>query len=346
MFGRLAGRGHEITLLASSWSGAAARANLDGMQVHRAGSRYTFSIAAPRYYRRHLAETGFDLVVEDLNKVPLFTPLWARQPIALLVHHLFGRTAFQEASLPLAAATWLLERPLAAVYRNTPVTAVSASTADDLAARGFERSTIEVIPNGVDLVRFSPAPAERFPEPTVLYLGRLRRYKRIDLIVQAIAQLRDAGFFARLVIAGTGDQAESLLRLRAQLKLEDRVELAGFVPEDEKLRLLRGAWVHALTSPKEGWGISNLEAAACGTPTVASDSPGLRDSVVHESTGFLVPHGDVSALAARLRSLLTDSVLRDSMGAAARRFAENFSWDLAAARNEEFLLGAAGSSGS
>ena len=341
VFGRLAGRGHQISLLVSSWSGAPARVELDGMQVHRTGSRYTFSTAAPRYYRRNFADSAFNLVIEDLNKVPLFTPLWARHPIALLVHHLFGRTAFQEATLPLAAATWLLERPLAAVYGNTPVTAVSASTADDLAARGFDRNAIEVIPNGVDIATFSPAADERFPEPTVLYLGRLRRYKRIDLIVQAIARLRDEGFFARLVIAGGGDQAEALLQLRARLKLEDRVDLAGFVPEAEKLRLLRGAWVHALTSPKEGWGISNLEAAACGTPTVASDSPGLRDSVVHESTGYLVPHCDVPALAARLRTLLTDRGLRDRMGVAARRYAEQFTWDLAAERNEEFFLDAA-----
>jgi glycosyltransferase involved in cell wall biosynthesis len=95
--------------------------------------------------------------------------------------------------------------------------------------------------------------------------------------------------------------------------------------------------VHVLTSPKEGWGISNIEAAACGTPTVASDSPGLRDSVRDGETGFLVRHGDVPGLARQLRRVLEDRTLRERLGAGARRFAEGLSWDLAADRTERHL---------
>ena len=107
--------------------------------------------------------------------------------------------------------------------------------------------------------------------------------------------------------------------------------------EEEKIRLFRRAWVHVLTSPKEGWGITNLEAAACGTPTVASDSPGLRDSVVDGETGFLVPHEDVQALADRIRALIDDDTLRERLGGNARRFAERFTWDRAAEETEAFL---------
>jgi glycosyltransferase involved in cell wall biosynthesis len=95
--------------------------------------------------------------------------------------------------------------------------------------------------------------------------------------------------------------------------------------------------VHVLTSPKEGWGISILEAAACGTPTVASDAPGLRDAVRDGETGLLAPHGDVDALADRLERLLADADLRERMGAAARRFAENLGWDASARAVEAFL---------
>jgi glycosyltransferase involved in cell wall biosynthesis len=119
--------------------------------------------------------------------------------------------------------------------------------------------------------------------------------------------------------------------------MRDSVEMAGFVSEQKKVELFRGAWVHAFTSPKEGWGISNLEAAACGTATVASDSPGLRESVVHERTGFLVPHGDVDAVAARLGQVLADPELRDRLGRQAREFAEGYSWDAAADRTEAHL---------
>jgi glycosyltransferase involved in cell wall biosynthesis len=126
--------------------------------------------------------------------------------------------------------------------------------------------------------------------------------------------------------------------LRDELQLQDRVEMPGFVSEEEKRTLFRRTWVHVLTSPKEGWGISNLEAAACGTATVASDSPGLRDSVVHEQTGFLVPHTDVAALAERLRQVLTRPDLRDTLGVGARRFAERYTWERAAQATEAHLL--------
>ncbi|MBI4544910.1 MAG: glycosyltransferase family 4 protein [Gemmatimonadetes bacterium] len=330
VFGRLVRWGHRVTLLVSGWRGAPRQAVVDGMEVHRAGGRHTFALAAAAYYRTRLRSPDFDLVIEDLNKVPLFTPLWVSRPLVLLVHHLFGRTAFEEAALPLAAATWMLEQPLGRVYRGVPTQAVSGSTALDLQGRGFAAAQITVIPNGIDLESYSPAGDGRFPQPTLLYLGRLKRYKRIDLVLQAVRTLRERGVAARLIIAGRGDYASQIERLRDELRLHDRVQILGYVSEEEKRELLRRAWVHVLTSSKEGWGITNLEAAACGTPTVASDSPGLRDSVVDGATGFLVPHGRTDALADRLELLLIDQALRSRMGQQARTFAEHFSWERAA----------------
>jgi glycosyltransferase involved in cell wall biosynthesis len=338
VFGRLAARGHEVSALVSSWQGAGARVRLDGMEVHRTGGRHTFPLMAPLYHRRYLADRRFDLVIEDLNKVPVLAPRWCTAPAVLLVHHLFGATAFREASLPIAAATWLLEKPLPHLYRRIPVQAVSASTAEDLVSRGFDRTLIEVIENGVDLSFYSPdAGVPRFDVPTVLYLGRLQSYKRVDLILRAIRRLRDDGVAAQLIVAGHGDARPRLERLAAELAITDRVEFTGFVSEGRKRELLRRTWVHALTSPKEGWGISNLEAAACGTPTVASDSPGLRDSVRDGQTGFLAPHADVAALADRLGRILRDPSLRERLGAGARAFAEAYSWDRTADRTEAHL---------
>jgi len=345
VFGRLAERGHEVTLLCSGWPGARPRAENSGMRIHRAGGRNTFSLAAPRYFRRHLAAEPWDVVVEDLNKVPLFTPYWIRRPLVLLVHHLFGATAFREASAPFAAATWLLERPISRVYRGLPAEAVSESTADDLVARGLRRGDIRVIHNGVDLSFFSPGPPARFPEPTFLYVGRLKRYKRIDLAIQAVALLRDRGVFARLLVAGRGDEEP---RLRAQVEslgLADRVSFEGFVTEERKRELLRGCWSTVLPSPKEGWGITNVEAAACGTPAVCADSPGLRESVVDGRTGVLVPYGDAAKLADALGSLAADPARVERLGAAARGFAEGFSWDRSAELTEAHLAGVAARGG-
>jgi glycosyltransferase involved in cell wall biosynthesis len=338
VFGRLAARGHEVTLLCSGWPGAAPRAEADGMRIHRAGGRNTFSLAAPRYYRAHLASEPWDVVVEDLNKVPLFTPYWVRRPLVLLVHHLFGATAFREASAPFAAATWLLERPIPLVYRGLPAQAVSESTADDLVARGLRRRDVRVIHNGVDLRFFAPDTlVARFPEPTFLYVGRLKRYKRIDLAVEAVALLRARDVHVRLRIAGRGDEEP---RLRAQVErlgVTDRVTFEGFVTEERKRELLRSCWGTVLPSSKEGWGITNIEAAACATPAVAADAPGLRESVVHGQTGLLVPYGDAKKLADALASLAADPALVRRLGAGGRRFAEGFSWEHAAELTEAHL---------
>jgi glycosyltransferase involved in cell wall biosynthesis len=298
----------------------------------------TFSLHAPRYLKRKLDPDGFHVVVEDLNKVPVFMPFWTQAPVVLLVHHLFGTTAFQEASLLVAAATWLLERPIPRVFRGRPTLAVSESTAQDLRERGLSGQEIVVVPNGVDLEALRPgSPEDRFQTPTVLYLGRLKRYKGIDIVLKAFARLRTMGRSARLLIAGKGDDLQRLRHMSDQLSLGDTVEFLGFVPEEEKADLLRRSWIHVLTSPKEGWGISILEASACGTPTVASDSPGLRDAVVHGRTGMLVPHGDVDALSEAISRVLTDSKIREEMGLAAREFSETFTWEESARTMESFL---------
>jgi glycosyltransferase involved in cell wall biosynthesis len=315
------------------------------MDVHRTGGRYTFSLACPAYFRRHFRYKGFDVVVEDLNKVPVFAPVWGGLPVVLLVHHLFGRTAFKEASFPVALGTWLLERPVPRIFAGTSTIAVSDSTRADLITRGMPGEGISVIPNGIELSEFTPGPWEdRTPDPTLLYLGRLKRYKGVDLILQALARLSEMNVACRLRVAGTGDYRNELEALASDLGLDDRVEFLGFVSPEEKLKLLRESWIHVLASPKEGWGIANIEAAACGTPTVASDSPGLRDSVRDGVTGFLVPHGDVDALAHCVLRLIRNEALRKELGAAAVAFAQGFSWDSAATRVLSVLQDARGGS--
>lgn len=339
VFGRLATWGHDITLLSSGFHGGLPLETLDGMEIHRIGSRMTFGLWLPLYMKRALEPDEFHVVVEDLNKVPVFMPFWTRTPVILLVHHLFGTTAFHQASFPVAAATWLLERPIPRVFGNLPAMVVSESTATDLRKRGMTGHPIAVIPNGVDPNRLTPpADGKRFSEPTILYLGRLKRYKRVDIILRSVAHLREQGIPVRLLIAGKGDYKGSLQELHSRLGLRDIVEFLGYVPEEEKIRLLQQSWIHVLTSPKEGWGISILEAAACGTPTVASDSPGLRDAVQDGRTGLLVPHGDVGALSQALRSLLENEQRRKEMGVTARSFAEDFTWEASARKMEAFLM--------
>ena len=346
VFGRLTAWGHEVTLLVSGFKGAEIRTlTSEGMEVHRTGSRHTFSVFAPLYFREHLRARDFDVVVEDLNKVPLFAPLWCGRPVVALVHHLFGATVFREANPVLATATWLLERPIPWIFKGVRTVAVSDSTRQDLIARGL-RAPITVIHNGIDTDLYHPsASTPKTEKPTVLYLGRLKRYKGIDLLMRAVARLVESGLDIELHIAGAGDALASLWALKDELGIAQRVQFHGFVDTESKIALLRQSWLHVLSSPKEGWGITNLEAAACGTPSVASDSPGLRESVLHAKTGLLVPHGDEQALAAAISRLVADGAERGRMGVRARDFAETFSWERSSKAMETILFEAAGAAG-
>ena len=340
IFGRLAAWGHGVDLVASGWRGAAPCAELDGIHVYRTGGRYSFAARGRAAVRERLRAGRYDVLVEDLNKVPLFLAGMTSLPISVLVHHLFGSAAFLEASWPVAALVWLSERPLARAYRRAAFQAVSESTRADLVARGVPAERIEVILEGIDADWFCPDPATpRAPQPTFLYVGRLKRYKGLEIALRAVAEARRSRGDVVFEIAGRGDDRPRLERLAEALGLREgeAVRFLGYVSEAEKRRLLRRAWAVVYPSPKEGWGISNIEAAACGTPAVASDSPGLRESVRHDETGFLVPHGDAHALAERLLALAADPVLVERLGRGARAFAERLTWERAARATEAHL---------
>ena len=331
LFGRIAEWGHEIQLVASGWPGCAPQASVDGIHVTRVAGRHSFALRGRGAVRHALRQRPFDVVIEDINKVPLFLPTLTRLPFVAIVPHLFGTTAFAEASAPLAAIVWAAELPIPRVYGRAGFHAISESTRDDLVRRGVPAERVVVIHPGVDSQAYRPDPATpRATRPTFLYLGRLKRYKGVELALRAIAAARQSRADITLDICGQGDDRPRLERLARELGLAAAVRFLGFVPEEEKRRLLRRAWAVVFPSPKEGWGITNVEAAACGTPALASDSDGLRESVRDGVTGYLVPHGDSAALANRMLALANDPGLVERLGRAARSFAEGLSWDAAA----------------
>jgi glycosyltransferase involved in cell wall biosynthesis len=158
-------------------------------------------------------------------------------------------------------------------------------------------------------------------------VGRLKRYKSLDVVLRALARLAADGVRVRLVVAGRGDDRMRLERLAAGLGLAAQVDFLGYVSEADKVSLLRRAWANVYPSPKEGWGITNIEAAACGTASLASDAPGLRESVSDGETGRLVPYGDVDAWAGAVRRFVATPDEMERMGRAAVGFAARFTWD-------------------
>ncbi len=339
IFGRLVERGHHVVLLTSGWEGAPPNDAVRGIEVRRVGGRHSFALRGRRAVRRALADDSFDIVVEDVNKLPLFIPTLTRLPMYVIVPHLFGTTAFKEASLPVAGIVWLAERMIPRLYQGATFHAISESTRDDLVQRGIKASDITVIFPGVDTEWFAPDDTTPRAEiPTFLYVGRLKRYKGVDSLLEAVAMLSRSEIDVRLQIVGRGDDSERLQALAERLGLGDTVQFRGFVDEEEKRRLLRQAWAVAFPSAKEGWGIVNVEAAACGTPAIASDSPGLRESVRDGQTGILVPHGNVTTLAKVLGRVATEPELVAGLGSEARHFAETLSWERAADLTETHLL--------
>lgn len=338
IFGRLVRLGHTVDLVASGWPGAAVTADVDGIAVRRVGGRSSFALLARGAVRAALRRGGYDVVVEDINKLPLCLPSLTALPFCAIVPHLFGTTAFVEARWPVAAVVWGAERAIPRAYARAFFHVISNSTRDDLVARGIRPERIEVIYPGIDATWYCPdSGTPRAARPTFLYVGRLKRYKGVDIALRALGLARSRGVDATLEIAGAGDDRPRLEAEVGRLGLTGAVRFLGFVSEEEKRRLLRSAWAVVLPSPKEGWGISNVEAAACGTPALASDSPGLRETVRQGETGFLVPHGDAAALALRLEALAGDPALVARLGAAARAFALPLTWDRAAERTAGHL---------
>lgn len=337
IFSRLVARGHEVHLVTCAFDGAAETDVLDGMHVYRIGSRSTYNLHVPVWWHRIGKGLDVDVVVDDINKIPLMTPLFVKKPIVALVHHLFGSSIFQEASFPAALYVNIAERCLPFVYRSTPMAAVSESTRQDCIANGLEASRLSLIYNGIDAAEYPMHVAQKAPFPVITYFGRLKAYKSVDQVIRAFAGLRKHEAAARLWIIGKGDDEQRLRGIAAQLGVRDAVDFHGFVDQATKIRLLSQSWIVVNSSIKEGWGITNIESNACGTPVVSADSPGLRDSVKIDVSGKLYPYGDIRALQETLQQLIADHDELDRLSRGAVEWASQFSWDHSATEMELLL---------
>ena len=338
---RLAARGHEVLLLASRFPACAAETEIRGVRVRRRGEWWNANFALQAAARRELHAGNWDVVLEDVNKIPFYTPLVHRLPVVVLVPHLFGGTIFRETNPFFGAYIWLMEQGLPRVYRRAHFMPVSASTQRDLVRRGVPAARTVVVHNGIDFDRYElPAPPPRADRPTLLHLGRLMRYKSADVALYVLARIRARLPQARLWMAGDGPDLPRLQRLARALQLEGSVEFLGHVPHAEKVRRLWQCHVVLNPSPKEGWGLTVLEANACGVPVVASRVPGLIDSVRDGETGILVPYGDADEFARAALGLLQEPDRRERLGAEARAWARRFTWEEAAVQTEAVLLGA------
>ena len=330
IFKRIAARGHDVTLYCSAVPDLPDTEIIDGIRIIREGGRSTFNFHVPRRYRSTFAAEKYDVVVDDLNKIPFYTPLYVREPLVTIVHHLFGTSIFKEASLPAAAYVWGAEFLAMPLYRRTQFAAVSSSTKRELEEHRIPGDRIQLVYNAVDHEVFRPAVHPKRNGKTIGYLGRMKSYKSVDHLLKAFAIVRRDVPELRLVVVGDGDAKPGLERLADTLGIRGVVEFTGFVSAGEKVRRLQEMDLGVNPSAKEGWGRTVVEANACAVPVIASDVPGLKDSVVHGTTGLLYPYGDIEQLAALMRKMLGDPIERSRMATEAVRWAGSFTWDASA----------------
>ncbi len=334
LFSRLAARGHHIVQYSAGFAGAKERSIDGGIHLERRGGLPAYYTSVLPRVSRARADKEFDLVVECLNKVPFYSPLYAGVPVLALCHHLFGEVAFQQVAFPIAAGVFVAERGLPWAYRKSLFLAISESSRDDLISRGLAENNILVSHPGID----RPIDADgRVREPDldgeramrITYLGRLERYKRVDILLQAATALIENFPELKICIIGRGPERENLEALAGKLGLLERTEFAGFVSNAERDALLADSRACVFPSGKEGWGLAVIEANALGTPVVARNAQGLRDSVRHQETGFLVPSEDPADYARALARLLEDNDSVRAMRREALAWSERFDWERA-----------------
>ena len=317
--------GVEVTMRTSAAAGQPEVVRRNGYRaIRRSGRHLVFpSAAAAELAGRHGPRDG---LVEIWNGMPFGSPIWARGPRVVFLHHLHG--VMWNGAFPsnpgLARLGQFMEYHIAPLaYRRVPIVTLSGSSRDELVDElGFAADRVSVVPPGI-AEHFRPGrpPA---PEPTVLVVTRLMPSKRVDAVVDAVADLRDAVPGVRLEVVGSGREQAGLEDLARRRGIADAVDFLGRVSDDELLDAYGRAWVVASASLREGWGMTLTEAAATGTPAVATDIPGHRDAVDDQVSGLLVPED--RPLTEALRRVLTDDALRSRLSTGALVHAQRFSW--------------------
>jgi len=323
--------GNKVTIFCGNDGRLPRQEAIDGVKVIRRGGFYTVYLLAPLYYLLRL-RGHYDVVVDSENGIPFFTPLFVGLPKVLLIHHIHQDMFRSKLYFPLDQIALFLESILMpAVYRGQSIVTVSPSSAADILRIGLSTDAqVNIVHPGL-----TPGvlhPGSKTAHPSFVYLGRIRPQKNLDVALRAFADVLAVHPSARFTIAGWGESLPTLKSLAAKLHLGSAVDFTGFVDETTKPRLLSQSWAMLQPSSFEGWGITVTEAAASGTLVIASDVPGLKDSVVVDHTGLLVPPLDPAALASAMKQVIGDTGLRRRMSKNAFIWSQKFNWDIQAAK--------------
>jgi glycosyltransferase involved in cell wall biosynthesis len=336
---RLVQAGDEVEWFTAGFAGGPTEESVDGVHVVRSGRQWTVHTHAIRRYRGRL-RGRFDAIVDEVNTIPFFTPLWADIPCLMLIFQLAREVWWYETRFPLSAAGYLAEPIYLRLYRDVPVLTAADSTLDDLRGLGF-RNRLTRIPVGIEQINPS-CHAAKEPVPTFIYVGRLAPSKRVDDIIAAFAAYERVAGPAKLWLVGEGPDHIRLQRQVSRLGITADVEFFGRIPREEKHCRMARAHVLLMASAREGWGLVVTEANACGTPAVVYDVPGLRDSVRHGESGLVVPPRP-EALTEGMLTMTGNPELYNSLVTEAQSWSQRLNFDATAATVQDELRRSASS---
>ena len=330
--------GHEVTV----FCGQDIEKNLpsfeiiDGIKTYRKGGRYSLYLWAVWYYFTRF-RGNVDVVIDVENGIPFFTPLFCRTPKICFVYHVHGNQFFYEFTAPLNHIGFAIEKfifPL--LYRHLPIIAISETTKKQLIDIGFKKNNITVVYCGMNGSHSeSKKTIKKFSNPTILYLGRIKKYKRVDLLVNIFQKIVEKVPKAHLIIAGWGTEAANLADLIMKNPLRKKISLAGPVSDKDKKILLSKSWIFVNPSIGEGWSMAVIEANLHGTPAISFDVPGLTESIQLGKTGLLAKNEE--DLVKKICEILKDNSLRERLSANATLWANGFNWDRSARESLSIL---------
>ena len=319
---RWADLGLDVLHRTSFAPGLPSEAERNGYRVVRRGSRYTV-------FGRTVASelTGrmgpYDALVEIWNGVPWFSPIWCRRPRVTVLHHVHGPMWDQMLPGPLGPAGRFLEARIAPPFYRRGLTVTGAETSrEELLEIGFRPDRVIAVPYGVD-PRFSPG-GTKTEQPSVVAVGRLAPVKRFDRVIDAVVAARPLVPGLTATIVGRGPLADDLQARIDAAGAGSYIRLAGRVDDDALIDLYRSSWLVTSGSIAEGWGLSLTEGAGCGTPALATDIRGHRNSVLDGRSGVLVPP---ERLGSTMVELLNDRRRLAGLAAGARDWGASLTWE-------------------
>lgn len=316
--------GYDVIIICANYSGGKKEDNIDGVNILRLGNEYSvYPLAIVRFFKRF--RSRINVLIDVINGPPWFSPLYTNIPKIAVIFQTFKEVFLEELNKPLAAALYSVEKVIPHVYQKIPVVTLSSSVKKELIGMGVMERNIFVIPPGIEQEKYKPG--KKSSRPLVLYVGRLKKYKGIEYLIMAMKEVIKEIADVRLLIVGKGNYADELVRLTEKMELENVVEFCGYVSEERKVAIMQRAHVLVIPSIKEGWGIPVIESAACGTPTIGTQTSGLRDTIIDEKTGLLVPYGKPEVISEKIVKVLKDDNLRNKLSKNAIEWAQRFNWE-------------------